>query len=120
MRSGPDSADIARRRREPGILRALGVQGCDMAMSVARLAVALAAAGVAMGLAVALGLHRVISSEVCNVRSAHSSGLLYGDAASGPALVISVVGAVTLLILVSSAIPLRRALRVSPLVAMRE
>lgn len=112
--------DITRKRREFGILRALGARGRDIAMSVARLAVMLAIAGVATGLAATLGLHRVIASEVFNVRSARSTGLLYGDAASIPAVILWVVVAVMLLILVSSAIPLRRALRVSPLVAMRE
>jgi ABC-type antimicrobial peptide transport system permease subunit len=102
------------------LLRALGARGRDIAVSVARLAVTLAIAGVATGLAATFGLHRVIASEVFNVRSARSTGLLYGDAASIPAVVLWVVGAVILLILVSSAIPLRRALRVSPLVAMRE
>jgi putative ABC transport system permease protein len=112
--------DVTRRRREFGILRALGARDRHIAGSVARLAVALAMAGVATGLAATLGLHRIIASEVFNVRSVHSTGLLYGDAASAPAVFLSVMGAMTLVILVSTAIPLFRALRASPLAAMRE
>jgi putative ABC transport system permease protein len=98
---------VARRTREIGLRRALGATGRDVIGLVGRRAVMLFAVGVAAGLAGALAATRFIASQ------------LYGVTPTDPVT----FGAVVLLFGVVAAsaciVPIRRALRVDPTVALK-
>jgi predicted permease len=99
--------NVARRTGEIGIRMALGATRRNVAGPVLREALLLAAAGVGIGVPGALGLTRLIQSN------------LYGVEPSDP---VTVVGAVVVLLAVAilaAWIPARRAARVDPMVALR-
>jgi ABC-type antimicrobial peptide transport system permease subunit len=99
---------VVLRTREFGIRMSLGAQPGDVLRLVIRRGMALTAIGIALGLAGAFGLTRVMEN------------LLYGIHATDPATFMGVtviLGAVTLL---AGYLPARRATRVDPLVALRE
>jgi predicted permease len=98
---------VARRTREVGVRAALGATPQAIRGMVLRDGGRLAAAGIVVGLVGAVAAGSV------------ARGLLYGLEAVEPAVLLGVpvlLGAVTL---AASALPARRASRVSPLVAMR-
>jgi hypothetical protein len=98
---------VIQRRREMGIRIAIGATSSDMIRLIVGQAVGLAAIGVAIGLAGAFALTRVIRSLLFNIDPLDA--LTFGASA-----------AVLLLIAVlSSYLPARRALRIDPTVAMR-
>jgi putative ABC transport system permease protein len=99
---------VSRRRQEIGIRIALGAKPRSILAMVVRRGMALAAAGVALGLAGALALGSVLNS------------MLFGVTRFDPltfAAVPALLGAVAL---VACAIPAGRAANVSPMVALRE
>jgi len=101
------SYDVARRTSEVGIRMALGATRNDVLLLVARRGIALVVVGAAVGIGVALGLTKFIASMLYDVR------------ANDPA---TIAGAATLLVLVAIAacwIPVRRAMRTDPMVALR-
>jgi len=98
---------VAQRTRELGIRMALGAERADLLRMVARDGLALACAGVTLGVAAALGLTQFIASMLFSVRPAD------------PLTFVSVSVLLVAVALVSSYIPARRATKVDPLVALR-
>jgi putative ABC transport system permease protein len=86
---------------------ALGAQREHVLRLVVWHGVALAIAGIAVGLAGALALTRLMS------------GLLYGTKPADPATFVASVLVLGLVAIVSSYIPARRAAKVEPMVALR-
>jgi putative ABC transport system permease protein len=105
---GVASFGVARRIREFGVRLALGATPADVSGMVLRSGLALAAAGVALGIVAAWGLSRFLST------------LLYDLSPTDPgtfAAVALLLGAVTVL---ATYLPGRRASRVDPVVALRD
>lgn len=98
---------VGRRRREIGIRVAIGARRVDVAGLVLRESARPLLVGLAIGLAAALGMSHWIAS------------VLYGEAASDPWVLASVAGVVAGAAMIASAVPLARALRVDPVVALR-
>ena len=99
---------VSQRTRELGIRAALGARQADIMGLVIRQVVMLVAVGIAVGLAAAFGLTRVMSS------------LLFGVSATDVVtyvLLAVVLGAVAL---VATWVPARRAAGVPPIVALRQ
>jgi putative ABC transport system permease protein len=104
---GVTSYAVEQRTQEMGIRMALGAQRQHLLRLMLGRCTRLAATGVAIGIACALGLTRLLS------------GLLYGVRPTDP---LTFVGVALLLIVVALAacyIPARRAMRVDPMVALR-
>ncbi len=97
-----------RRRREFGLRAALGASHTQILAALVGSSLAPAAAGVGLGIAAAFVLARVAASFV------------FGLPAIEPLLVVAIVGLMVLVVLLSVAAPARSALRVSPLVALRD
>src|SRR6202790_2046937 len=104
---GVISYAVSQRTREIGVRMALGAKRADVLRLVLGEAMKVILVGVAVGVAVALGLTKAMAS------------FLYGVSATDPFIFTSVV---LLLIIVAQAacyIPARRAMRVDPMVALR-
>ncbi len=101
------SGSVAERTREIGIRIALGAQWRDVLRLVVRQGLQLALIGVAVGLAGAFAVTRLMS------------GLLFAVSATDPATFIFVAALLTAVALLASYIPARRAAKVDPLVALR-
>ena len=91
----------------PGIRMALGAQTMDVLKFVIRRGMVLALAGIAIGLATALGLTRLMSSLLFDVRAAD------------PATFAAVALALVVIALLASYVPARRATSVDPMHALR-
>jgi ABC-type antimicrobial peptide transport system permease subunit len=104
---GSMAFQVARRTHEIGVRMALGAKPARVVSMVVRRSLLLAGLGVAAGLAIALGVSRLVSS------------LLYGIAPHDP---ISYAAAVAVLLLAAVAaglVPALRAARVDPVTALR-
>jgi ABC-type antimicrobial peptide transport system permease subunit len=105
---GVTAFSVAGRTREIGIRMALGAEGAAVLRMVLRDVAAMAAAGIAVGVVLSLGLARYVESQ------------LYGV----PARDILTVGAAVIVLaavaLVSGWLPARRASRVNPVLALRQ
>jgi hypothetical protein len=104
---GVMSYTVSRRSREMAIRMALGASRREVQGMVLREGLRVTAIGVAIGLAAALALSRVMA------------GYVYGITSTDP---VTLVGASLLLMLVSllaSYVPARRATRVDPMTALR-
>jgi putative ABC transport system permease protein len=104
---GVISLAIGRRTREIGIRVAIGAGRGEIVGLVVRETVRPVVAGLALGTAVALGMSRVVAS------------MLYEVAPSDPLVLASVAVAVVAAAMFACLMPLRRALRVDPMVALR-
>jgi predicted permease len=107
---GVISYSVAQRIHEIGIHMALGAHKRDVFRMVVGQGLALAFAGLAIGVVAALILTRVLSSF---------SLLLYGVGASDPVTFITVSVLLLFVAVVACYIPTRRAMRVDPMVALR-
>jgi len=101
------SYGVSQRRREIGIRMALGARGSDMVGLVMRQGLALAGAGLALGLAGAFGLSRFLSSQ------------LFGVAPTDPATFAAVAALLGIVALAATIAPAHRAASVDPLVTLR-
>jgi ABC-type antimicrobial peptide transport system permease subunit len=99
---------VARRTREFGIRMALGAQGVDVTRLVMRESGRVIAVATVIGLAIAFGVGRVVSS------------VLFGVGSSDPITFVGVTGLLATVALFAAWLPTRRATRVNPSVALRE
>lgn len=98
---------VDQRTLEFGIRLAMGAGGASLRNMVLRQAMLLAGVGIALGLAAAFGLTRLMSS------------LLFGVAPHDPMIFGAVAGVLAAVALLASYIPARRALKVDPVIALR-
>jgi putative ABC transport system permease protein len=98
---------VSKRTREIGIRLALGAQRRDVLWLVMKEGTKLSLAGITFGLAGAFALTRLLSSE------------LYGVGSSDPLTYLGVAILMTVVTLLACYIPTRRAMRVDPIVALR-
>jgi ABC-type antimicrobial peptide transport system permease subunit len=98
---------VSNRTREIGIRMALGAQRTDVLRSVMGEGAKLSLAGIALGMAGAFALMRILSGE------------LYGVSATDPLTFFGVAMLVAVVALTACYVPARRAMRVDPLVALR-
>jgi predicted permease len=99
---------VAQRTHEMGLRFALGAARVDVLRMVLGQAARLAAAGIIIGLAGALMLTRWMST------------LLFGVEATDPATFAGVAAGLATIALIASALPARRAIRIDPIVALRQ
>jgi predicted permease len=99
---------VSRRTREIGLRMALGAKPSDVLRMLIGQSSKLVLCGVAAGLAGALGLTRFLSSQ------------LFGVRATDPATFFSVTLALSCVALLACYVPARRAMRVDPVVALRD
>jgi ABC-type antimicrobial peptide transport system permease subunit len=99
---------VSRRMRDFGIRLALGAQRRDIFWLVIKEGATLSAAGITVGIVGAMSVTRWLASQ------------LYGVTATDPATYISVAGTVAVVTLIASYIPTRRAMRVDPIVVLRD
>jgi ABC-type antimicrobial peptide transport system permease subunit len=102
------SYEVARRTRELGIRMALGAQRRELMRLVVRRGFLLALAGTVIGTGTAIAVTRLISAMLYNVRPYDPATF-----AGGGILLVLVA-------LVACSIPARRAMRIDPMVALRD
>ena len=98
---------VSLRQREIGVRMALGARPADVGQMISRHGVALAAAGVAIGLGAALGVTRFLR------------GLLYDVSPTDPLTLGGTCAVLLLVALVASWLPARRAAAMDPVEALR-
>jgi predicted permease len=104
---GVISYSVAQRLRELGIRVALGARPAEIRWLVLRHAGALAGAGAAVGVLLAVALSRA------------AAGLMYGVGAAQPLIFGGVAALLAAMALAAALVPARRATRVDPLVALK-
>ncbi len=98
---------VQQRTQEIGIRMALGARGADVVRLVLRQVTALAVAGIAGGVVLAVAGGRAVESLLFNVKAADAVTYILGS------------GCMLLVILLAAYIPARRATRVNPLTSIR-
>ena len=105
---GVTSHAVAQKRREIGIRMALGAERASVLWQVLRQVLALATAGVVLGLPAALGAGQLIES------------LLFGLAPRDPVTLAAAAGVLIGVAALAGCVPAIRAMRVDPVVALRD
>jgi len=98
---------VSQRTREIGVRMALGARQLDILTLVVRHGMWLSILGIAVGVAAALLLTRILTSS------------LYGISASDPLTYVGISALLALIALLACLIPARRALKVDPIIALR-
>jgi predicted permease len=101
------SYEVSRRTREIGIRMALGAQARDVLRLIVKQGIMLAAVGAVVGIGVAIGVTRYLTS------------FLYDVHAADPLTIIAVAALLGIVAFAACYIPARRATRVDPMVALR-
>lgn len=99
---------VSKRTREIAIRVALGAQRQDVLRLIMKEGAKLSFAGIALGLAGAFAVTRLLASE------------LYGISAADPMTYFGAAALMAVATLLACYIPTRRAMRVDPLIALRE
>ncbi len=99
---------VSRRTREIGIRIALGAQRRDILWLVMKEGAKFSLIGIALGLASALAITRLLASQ------------LYGVSPADPATFLGAAFLMTAVTLLACYVPTRRALRIDPFVALRQ
>jgi putative ABC transport system permease protein len=99
---------IVQRTREIGIRIALGAQSRNILGSIIRQAFKIVGVGLAIGMAGAIGLTRLIQS------------MLYGVSGTDPVALLTAVGILGLAAFLACLVPALRATRIDPITALRE
>jgi predicted permease len=115
---GVISYSVTQRTHEIGIRLALGAQGRDVLQVIVGQGARLALAGVAIGIAITLGLTRVMASVLYGVQY-EQPPMLYGVRATDPLTISGVAILLAAVALLACYVPARRAMRVDPVVALR-
>jgi putative ABC transport system permease protein len=104
---GVISYSVSRRTREIGIRMALGASRNSISHMVLRETLLLAVAGLAVGLPCTFGASRLLGH------------MLFGVSANDPVTLIAVTFTLIVVAVIAGFVPLRRAMRVDPMVALR-
>ena len=99
---------VEQRTQEIGIRMALGAGRAEMMKMILGQGMRLVVAGVAIGLAAAFGLTRLLA------------GLLFGVKAGDPLTFAAVAGILTAVALLAAFVPAQRATRIDPILALRQ
>jgi putative ABC transport system permease protein len=99
---------VARRTQEVGLRVTLGARPREILSLILTHALRLAAAGLILGIAAALSLRQLVASQ------------LFGVSSSDPTTLAAVSGIVLVVALAAAAVPAFRALRVDPVLTLRQ
>jgi len=110
---------VTRRTHEIGIRMALGTRSSEVLKAVMRWGVGLTMTGVALGLAAAFILTRLMGASVLTLVDTGAGSVLYGIKPTDPATFIAVSIALLAVALLACYIPARRATKVNPIIALR-
>ncbi|HEY6825975.1 MAG TPA: ADOP family duplicated permease [Gemmatimonadaceae bacterium] len=102
------AGNVSERTKEIGVRTALGATARDTYVLVLRRGLAMAVIGLGLGLAAALATTRYLQS------------LLFGVAPTDPAVLFASTGLLLFVAFVACLIPARRAVRIEPMIALRE
>jgi predicted permease len=112
------SYGVEQRSREIGVRMALGAQPTTVSSMIVLQSCRLLFPGIVLGLALALALGRLLSGMLYLVPQEHD-GLLYGVSTHDPLVLTATTLLLTILTLLGSFFPARRATRIDPITALR-